>query len=229
MSSALIQRTESFVRDALSDVDGSHDWWHIHRVRLTAVALAKEEGADAELVELAALLHDVKDWKYSGDADAGANAAREFLKSQDYDDERIERICGIIRNMGFKESLATDAAAVARRNAASSVEMFCVADADKLDAIGAIGIGRTFCYGGAKRNPMHVPGVEPLVNMTMEKYVASHDDKARPNTTINHFAEKLFLLKDMMKTESGKARAEKRHETMVAFVDTFMREWNGEE
>ena len=225
----LVERTERFVRDALADIDGSHDWWHIHRVRLTARALAREEVADEELVELASLLHDVGDWKYSGVVGAGADAARAFLVGEDYDEGKIDTICGIIANMGFKDSLDTDeVTARERARYASSVEFKCVQDADRLDAIGAIGIGRTFCFGGAKKNPMHVPGVEPLVNMTMKEYMASHDSP-RPNTTVNHFAEKLLKLKDLMNTNSARKRAEKRHETMVWFLERFMREWDGEE
>ena len=226
----IIERTERFVRTALADIDGSHDWWHIHRVRLTARALAREEGADIELVELAALLHDVADWKYSGAPGAGADAARAFLIGERYDEAKIEAICDIIANMGFKDSLnADEASARARARLASNVEFQCVQDADRLDAIGAIGIGRTFCFGGAKKNPMHVPGVEPLVDMTMKEYMESHGNAERPNTTINHFAEKLLKLKNLMNTESAKKRAEKRHETMVWFLERFMREWDGGE
>jgi len=224
MPTELIARTETFVQEQLASCDGSHDWWHIHRVRATARGLALEEGADSEIVELAALLHDVKDWKYSGDPDAGANACAEWLQSQGYPTDRTEVIVDIVKNMGFKNELG---GSVAGRQL--SVEFKCVQDADRLDAIGAIGIGRTFCFGGAKKNPMHVPGVAPKVGLTMEEYVKSQSDKERPNTTINHFYEKLFTLKDKMKTEAGRRRAERRHKTMEEFVERFKREWDGEE
>lgn len=218
----VIARAEAYVKRELVTVDGSHDWWHVARVRATAVSLAREEGdCDVLVVELAALLHDVKDWKYSGDEDAGANAARAWLTSEGgVSDDVIDAVCEIVRGIGFKTELAGG-------DAPRSKEFMVVQDADRLDAIGAIGIGRTFCFGGSRNSPMHVPGVEPLVDLTAERYKAMRDDTTRPNTVINHFYEKLFKLKGMMKTESGRRRAGRRHDAMVEFVERFLAEWDG--
>ena len=144
----IITAAEAFVREELAGMDGSHDWWHIHRVRQNALSLALEENLPAvslEVVELAALLHDVRDWKYSGDVDAGADAVREWLQKQGYPRDKTDAIVDIISRMGFKEELKST---TTTSNDVLSPEFKVVQDADRLDAIGAIGIGRTFCYGG---------------------------------------------------------------------------------
>lgn len=218
----VVARTEAHVRRELARADGSHDWWHVRRVRETALSLAREEGdCDLLIVELAALLHDVKDWKYSGDENAGANAAREWLMGVGgVGEEATEAVCEIVRGIGFKTELEGGGRAMSK-------EFMVVQDADRLDAIGAIGIGRTFCFGGARNSPMHVPDVAPLVDLTAEQYKAMRDDATRPNTVINHFYEKLFKLKGLMKTEAGRRRAERRHDVMVEFVKQFLAEWDG--
>ena len=180
-SSAIVAAADSFVREELSAMDGSHDWWHVDRVRKTALSLAAEERvpvASLEVVELAALLHDVRDWKYSGDRDAGERAVRAFLERHAYDPERLEAVVDIVANVGFKNELPSDddgspSPGGSTANATRSPEFRVVQDADRLDAMGAIGIARTFCYGGAKKNPMHVPGVEPRVEMTRAQYEAA--------------------------------------------------------
>lgn len=232
---AVVDRAEAWVREELAHNDGSHDYWHIHRVRATAMALAREESTtrgdavDEEVIELAALMHDVKDWKYAdgGDANAGRDAVRAFLTSCGYDEEKTEKICAIVRYIGFKSELAGDGDAEYAR-ATNSIEFKIVQDADRLDAIGAIGIARTFCFGGARNNPMHVPGVEPERALTAEAYAKNQTSVDRPNTTINHFHEKLFTLRDKMKTDAGRRRAAARHDVMVRFVEQFHREWDGE-
>ena len=244
-SSAIVAAAESFVREELSAMDGSHDWWHVDRVRKTALSLAAEERvpvASLEVVELAALLHDVRDWKYSGDRDAGERAVRAFLERHAYDPERLEAVVDIVANVGFKNELPSDdddspSPGGSTANATRSPEFRVVQDADRLDAMGAIGIARTFCYGGAKKNPMHVPGVEPRVEMTRAQYEAAQrggggeedGGEARPNTVVNHFHEKLLTLRGLMKSDAGRRRAEKRHETMLQFLKTFHAEWDGVE
>lgn len=232
----IITAAEAFVKEELAGMDGSHDWWHIHRVRRNALSLAQEEqlpGSSMELVELAALLHDVRDWKYSGDVDAGANAVREWLATRGYPGDKASVIVDIISRMGFKEELAKKNGAHANE---LTPEFKVVQDADRLDAIGAIGIARTFCYGGAKGDPMHVPGVTPREKLTKEQYTTNtngrgQDEREGPhvNTTVNHFHEKLLKLKGLMKSDAGRRRAEARHRTMLQFLDHFHAEWDGDE
>jgi uncharacterized protein len=231
---SVIDHAEAYVREELAQNDGSHDYWHIDRVRANAMALAREESTtnegvvDEEVVELAALLHDVKDWKYAGgDANAGRDAVRAFLSSVAYDEAKMEKICAIVRYVGFKSELAGEGDDAYAR-ATNSIEFKIVQDADRLDAIGAIGIARTFTFGGARNNPMHVPGVEPERALTAEAYAKNQTSADRPNTTINHFHEKLFKLRDKMKTNAGRRRAMARHDVMVRFVEQFHREWDGE-
>ena len=225
----VVARAERFARDALASNDGSHDLWHVERVRASAVALARLEGANAFVCELAALLHDVDDWKYAR-GDGAKSRARTFLEGScaDVDAATRETVLDVCARIGFKSELEKAEKSRADDDE-ESVEFRCVQDADRLDAIGAIGIGRTFCFGGARGNPMHVPGVPPMVDVTAARYEAAHRDETRPNTTINHFHEKLFRLRGLMKTASGRARAERRHATMVEFVERFHREWDGDE
>mmetsp|Transcript_1582 Transcript_1582/g.2093 ORF Transcript_1582/g.2093 Transcript_1582/m.2093 type:complete len:221 (+) Transcript_1582:44-706(+) len=214
-TSQIIQNTIEFVKKELAGNDASHDWFHIERVWKLSKTLAREEKIEnSEIVELAALLHDVNDWKYSGSETAGVETAVAFLKSQNFDEEKIKKVAQIIEGVGFKNELA------------NKTEMFpelaVVQDADRLDAIGAIGIGRTFAYGGRKSTPMYDPEIKPVENITKEQYM--HKEK---NTTINHFYEKLLKLKDMMKTETGKKMAQQRHNFMEQFLNQFYAEWEG--
>ena len=187
---------EDFVKKELAGVDGSHDWWHIHRVRNLALKLASMEGISEptklEVIELAALLHDVKDWKYSGSDHAGVTAVEEFLQSINYSPEHTKTILFVISNIGFKEVLSK------KMKPAITPELGIVQDADRIDAIGAIGIARCFTFGGSKHRVLHDPTIAPRTELSKESYMKEK------GTTINHFHEKLLLLKDKMKTKSGR-------------------------
>ncbi len=228
MTASIVADAEDWVKSELAGQDGSHDWWHIARVRGTALSLAREESLPESsmlTVELAALLHDVRDWKYSGDANAGAEAVSSWLEEHGHPADDIRSIVKIISNVGFKDEL------VSSTSSSASLEMTpefkVVQDADRLDAIGALGIARTFCYGGARGDPMHVPGVEPRIDLTKEEYVASSTG-GRVCTVVNHFHEKLLRLKGMMKSDSGRKRAEGRHEFMLMYLEQFHGEWDGD-
>ena len=242
---------EEWVKHELRQMDGSHDWWHIHRVRNNALAIARKEGpgglggldpAFDIVVELAALVHDVQDWKYSGDPDAGTRAIARDVAGMirtitDVYPNVLRRVLNVVQRVGFKDELG-DAGEAKKSSAKKSdlpLELKVVQDADRLDAIGAIGIARTFCYGGAKGHAMHVPGVEPRERLTRAEYVGDAMTKKRQtvestrvDTTVNHFHEKLLKLKGLMKTETGRAMAEKRHARMVEFLEAFHEEWEGE-
>ncbi|KAG7401245.1 hypothetical protein PHYBOEH_002429 [Phytophthora boehmeriae] len=219
-TSRLVQRTAAFVEQQLKANDASHDWRHIERVWTVARTLAKEEHVpeeNLEIVDLAALLHDIDDWKYQQDKDKPTKRAVEFLNSESVASDKIERVMAIIDCMGFKEELASSG------KMPYSVEYGCVQDADRLDAIGAIGIARCFTFGGHKMRPLYDPDVPPVENMTKDQYM----DPNRPNTTINHFYEKLLRLRGMMKTDAGKRLAEERHAFMETFLDQFHMEISG--
>jgi uncharacterized protein len=210
----IIQKTVAYVKAELADAEGGHDWWHIYRVWRTAKEILLKEECDALTVELAALLHDIADSKFNGgDESIGPKKAEEFLKSIDVDAEITKHVVNIIKHMSFKSSHF--------EQGFTSKELMVVQDADRLDAIGAIGIARAFNYGGFKNRALFDPDVMPNANMTKEEYKNS----AAP--TINHFYEKLLLLKDRMNTETGKALAEKRHDFMVEYLEQFYREWEG--
>lgn len=210
---AVVEKTERLVRDKLGAESTGHDWWHADRVRAIALRIAEEEEADVFVVELAALLHDVDDYKFSGDEDAGPAFARAQLLSMGVDVPIADHVAGIIRHMSFK------GANVEQR--ALSHEGRCVQDADRLDAIGAVGIARTFAYGGFVQRPIHEPDVLPVMHTSADSYVNS------TGTTINHFHEKLLLLSARMNTEFGKKLAMERHQYMVDFLDQFHAEWRG--
>jgi len=196
----------------MNDAEGGHDWWHVFRVWKTAVKIAESENVDLFVVELAALLHDIADPKFhDGNEEIGPETARIFLQEQQVDHEIIDHVVNIIKNMSFKNSLGDVVF--------HSKEMDVVQDADRLDAIGAIGIARAFNYGGFKNRPLYDPAVKPSFNMTKEEY------KKGNSPTINHFYEKLLLLKDKMNTQTGKMLAEQRHRFMVAFLSQFFEEW----
>ncbi|MBI1280935.1 MAG: HD domain-containing protein [Anaerolineaceae bacterium] len=190
-----------------------HDWWHIYRVWQTSLHIADREKVDSDVVQLAALLHDIGDWKFhAGDESVGPRLAREWLQSLGVEDMIVAHVCTIIANLSFK---GADVKA-----APLSLEGQVVQDADRLDAIGAIGIGRAFAYGGAKGREMHDPNAQPVMHTTFEQY------KAARGTTINHFHEKLVLLKDRMNTSTARALAEQRHQFMLEFLEQFNAEWN---
>ena len=209
-----IEKTINFVKKTLENAEAGHDWFHIERVFKTALNINKIEKGDELIVSFAALLHDIADPKFNnGDEDLGPNVAAEFLKSINVDEHIINEVKLIIQNMSFKNSFdETDF---------SSKEMNIVQDADRLDAIGAIGIARAFTYGGYKNRVLYDPEIKPEQHHSKESY------KNTTAPTINHFYEKLLLLKDMMNTESGKAIAEKRHNFMVSYLEHFYSDWEG--
>lgn len=211
----LINRTVDFVKEQLANAEGGHDWWHIHRVWKTATTIAeKEPGANLVLVELSALLHDIADSKFhGGDDTVGPRIAGEFLVSQGVDPAIIQEVQLIISHISFKGGH--------NKGNYQSLELSIVQDADRLDAIGAIGIARAFNYGGFKNRPLYDPAQPPNLQKTVEQYKFNNDP------TINHFYEKLFLLKDRMNTATGKAMAEQRHAFMEAYVEQFYAEWDG--
>lgn len=213
----LIQKTISFVKDELKNAEGGHDWFHTERVYKNALLIAKTEAVDGTVVALAALLHDIADPKFhDGDETIGPRKASAFLLKQNADSQVIEHVSKIIEHMSFKNSfdLNTDF---------SSKEMEVVQDADRLDAIGAIGIARCFNYGGFKNRALYDPDISPNLNMTKAEY------KASKAPTINHFYEKLLLLKDQMNTKTGQRIAAQRHRYMEGYLKQFFAEWNGEQ
>lgn len=211
---SVIDQTVAYVKETLANAEGGHDWWHIHRVWQNTKTIAASEKCDRLVVELAALLHDIADAKfYDGDETVGPRMAREWMESIAVDQATVDHVVAIIENMSFKNSL--------EGVAFSSKEMEIVQDADRLDAIGAIGIARAFNYGGFKGRIFYDPDVPPNLNMTKEEYKKS----AAP--TINHFYEKLLLLKDKMNTRTARAIAEERHTFMEQYLDQFYREWSG--
>ncbi len=210
----VIKRTEQFVRRKLESEASGHDWWHVHRVRNNALNIAQGEQVDEFVVELAALLHDIADWKfYDGDLSVGPRAAREWLESISVEEQVVAHVCDIIATVSFK------GAGVETKM--RSPEGMVVQDGDRLDAIGAIGIGRTFAYGGHAGRPMHAPEVQPVLHATFEQYKSSN------GPTVNHFYEKLLLIKDRLNTETARRLAEDRHTFMEKFLERFFAEWDG--
>ncbi len=215
-SETLIQKTIAFVKETLLEAEGGHDWFHIQRVFLNAKYIAKHENVDELVVALAALLHDIADSKFNnGDESVGPEIASNFLRSLELDELLIEHVAKIIENMSFKNSLE-------KKERFNSIELQVVQDADRLDAIGAIGIARAFNYGGFKNRALYDPKIHPALNQTKEEY------KSSTAPTLNHFYEKLLLLKDKMNTKTGLKLAEKRHQFMLNYLDQFYNEWNGD-
>ena len=209
----IIESTISYVKTELKGAEGGHDWWHVYRVWNSAVSIAKEEEVDLLVVQLAALLHDVADSKFhNGDEQIGPRKAREFMVSLSVNEKTIKHVIAIIENMSFKSSLG--------QINFTSLEMLVVQDADRLDAIGAIGIARCFNYGGFKNNIIHSPELPPQMHMTKEEY------KNSKGSSINHFYEKLLLLKDKMNTKKGKEIAEQRHLFMEQYLNQFHMEFD---
>ena len=215
MTKNIIDNTVTFVKQKLANAEAGHDWFHVERVYKNALLIAKNEKCDFLTVQLGALLHDIADSKFhDGDETVGPKTARNFLESQNVTENVIQQVIFIIENISFKGGNFD--------RTTSSIELEIVQDADRLDAIGAIGIARTFNYGGFKNRQIYNPEILPNLKMTKEEYKNSNAP------TINHFYEKLLLLKDKMNTETGKKIAQKRHEYMETFLEQFYDEWNGE-
>jgi uncharacterized protein len=209
----IIDKTKEFVKNKLGGEGTGHDWWHILRVYKTSVYIGKKENADMFVVELAALLHDIADWKFNnGNSDIGPKISSDWLKSLGVDEPIIHKITNIIRTISFKGG-TTNANQ-------ETIEGKIVQDADRLDAIGAIGIARAFAYGGHKERELYNPNIKP------QKYDDFQQYKNSVDTTVNHFYEKLLLLKDLMNTKSGKSMAKERHTFMEDYLDKFYKEWD---
>lgn len=212
---SIIDNTILFVKESLQNAEASHDWFHVERVYKNALLIAMEQECNLDIVKLGALLHDIADSKFhNGDETIGPKVAREFLESQKASEEVVTNVVNIIENISFKGGNF--------EKKFTSTELDIVQDADRLDALGAIGIARTFNYGGFKNRPLYLPNVAPNLQMTKEEYKNS----AAP--TLNHFYEKLLLLKDKMNTKTGKKLALERHKFMENFLSQFYAEWEGE-
>ena len=213
-TNTLIDKTILFVKTTLAQAEGGHDWFHIERVYKNALLIAESEKCDMEIVQLGALLHDIADSKfYNGDESIGPKTARTFLEAEKVEPTIIDHVIAIIENISFKGGKV--------ERQFSSIELDIVQDADRLDAIGAIGIARTFNYGGFKNRALYNPEIAPNLTMTKEEY------KNNEAPTINHFYEKLLLLKDKMNTQTGKQIAQDRHRYMEDFLEQFYAEWEG--
>ena len=209
----LILATKTFVQQELANAEGGHDWFHIERVYKNALLIAEEEDVNLEIIALGALLHDIADAKFhQGDETVGPKKAQQFLQQQNVEPATIEQVIKIIENISFKGGNF--------QQQFHSKELAIVQDADRLDALGAIGIARTFNYGGFKNRKLYDPAIAPKLNMTKEEY------KKGDNPTINHFYEKLFLLKDRMNTQKAKQIAQERHLFMEKFLEQFYAEWD---
>ena len=211
----LIEKTIAFVKEKLEGAEAGHDWFHIERVWKLSKKIAEKDGGNLEVIELSALLHDIADPKFhNGDETLALKISKDFLEEIHVNAELIEQVLFVIKNISFKNR------AEAPEN--PPLELQIVQDADRLDAIGAIGIARTFNFGGFKNNLMYHPEIKPNLGMNKEEYKKSN------GTTINHFYEKLLLLKDLMNTKTAKKIASERHDFMLQFLDEFYKEWNVE-
>jgi uncharacterized protein len=211
----IIQKTAEYIKQEFSDDSSGHDWWHIYRVWKNALAICEREKADLFIVQLAALLHDLDDWKFNKNEDETPVRAKAWMETIGVETRITETVCEIIMHISFKGAQV--------ENKMKSMEGFIVQDADRLDAIGAIGIGRAFAYGGYKNRPMYDPETSNQLHESFEQY------KNSKSATINHFYEKLLLLKDKMNTPTAKKIAEQRHQVMVKFLEQFMSEWEGKD
>jgi len=209
----IIQKTADFIKQEFGDDSSGHDWWHIYRVWKNAISICEREPADLFIVELAALLHDLDDWKFNESEDETPRRAQAWMEACGVDSQINQTVCEIIMHVSYKGAQV--------ENKMNTLEGFIVQDADRLDAIGAIGIGRAFAYGGYKSRPMYDPETENQMHASFEQY------KNSKSATINHFYEKLLLLKDKMNTATAKKIAEQRHEIMLKFLEQFMNEWEG--
>lgn len=206
-----IAQTEKFIRMHFENEGSGHDWWHIHRVRQLALKIAETEGGDSFLIEMAALLHDLDDWKLTTENDS--SKTEEWLKGSGVPEQNSNQILEIISQVSFKGAGV--------ENKATSIEAKIVQDADRLDAIGAIGIARAFAYGGSKGRALHIPGVAHELHSDFDSY------KKSTGPTINHFYEKLLLLKNLLNTKTGIEIAKNRHIFMESFLNQFFAEWEG--
>ncbi|KAL8224275.1 hypothetical protein R6Q57_019750 [Mikania cordata] len=218
--SETVRNAERLVEVMMKDNDASHDAAHVFRVRDLALSLAHEEGLSSspislEIVELAALLHDIGDYKYLRNA-SEEKIVEDFLEKEGVDMDKSSKILSIIKEMGFKEEIG------GIKSDSHTLEFGVVQDADRLDAIGAIGIARCFTFGGSRNRVLHDPNIQPRSDLSKDQYMNKNEQ-----TTVNHFHEKLLKLKDLMKTKSGKKRAEKRHKFMEEFLKEFYQEWAG--
>jgi uncharacterized protein len=213
-SRKIIENTILFVKESLKNSEGGHDWFHVERVYNISINIANKENADLFVVALGALLHDIADSKFhGGDENIGPKKAASFLKEQQVADEIIQHVVKIIKNISFKGGNFSQRF--------RSLELDCIQDADRVDAIGAIGIARCFSYGGFKNRSLYDPEIKPNISMTKEEY------KKSTAPSINHFHEKLLLLKDKMNTAAGKEIALERHVFMQNFLEQFYKEWEG--
>ena len=221
----IIKKTELFVKKTVSEDSTGHDWWHVHRVRNLAKRIARHEDADIFIVELAALLHDIGDYKFfQGDEEAGAVKVREWLSSLEIPPSLINKIVEITSRISFMHTLPDKGKVRGKKNSATPIltkELMAVTDADRLDAMGAIGIARTFTYGGFFNRPIYDPATKPSKSITKEEY------KITEAPSINHFYEKLLKLKDMMYTKLGHKMAKRRHRFLNLYLKQFFKEWKG--
>ena len=221
----IINKTELFIKETLSKDRTGHDWWHIHRVRNLAKRIARHEGADIFIVELAALLHDIGDYKFfQGDEEVGVVKIREWLSSLEIPPSLIDKIVEITFRISFMHTLPAKGERSNKKNYATpklSKELMAVTDADRLDAMGAIGIARAFTYGGFFNRQIYDPAIKPNKSITKEEY------KTTEAPSINHFYEKLLKLKDMMYTKLGRKMAKRRHRFLNLYLKHFFKEWKG--
>jgi uncharacterized protein len=221
----IIEKTELFVKQTLSKDSTGHDWWHIYRVRNLAKRIARHEGADIFIVELAALLHDIGDYKFfHGDEEAGTAKVRKWLSSLKISLSLIDKIVEITSQISFMHTLPDKGKGKGKKNSAIAVlskELMAVTDADRLDAMGAIGIARAFTYGGFFNRPIYDPAIKPSKSITKEEY------KNTEAPSINHFYEKLLKLKDIMYTKLGRKMAKRRHRFLNLYLKQFFKEWKG--
>ena len=221
----IIEKTELFVKETLSKDSTGHDWWHVYRVRNLAKRIAQHEGADIFIVELAALLHDIGDYKFfQGDEEAGTAKVREWLSSLEISPSLIDKIAEITSQISFMHTLPDKGKRKSKKNSATptlSKELMAVTDADRLDAMGAIGIARAFTYGGFFNRPIYDPAIKPSRSITKEEY------KTTEAPSVNHFYEKLLKLKDMMYTRLGRKMAKRRHRFINLYLKQFFKEWKG--
>lgn len=214
-SKDVLDKTQQFVKQRMEGEGSGHDWWHIVRVVNTAKTIAVKEGGDLFVIELAALLHDIADWKFhGGDTTVGSQVTREWLLTLDTSNNVIDQVAYIVKYISFKGGSNT--------HKMKTIEGKVVQDADRLDALGAIGIARAFAYGGAAGREMYSPSITPRRGQAIE-----HFKQTTGNHTINHFYEKLLLLKDRMNTKTAKEMAGTRHDYMQKYLDEFYAEWEG--
>ena len=216
----IIEETKEFVKKSLEGESTGHDWWHCYRVWKTAVEIAEKENADLFVVELAALLHDIADWKLNAtDESENPRKIREWLENLGVDENAISHVADIVLTMSYKGPTT--------KSPMKTLEGMIVQDADRLDALGAIGIARCFATGQKFGQVLHDPNIKPQLNISAEEYKKQYTGQ-RKNTTVNHFYEKLFLLKGQFNTEAARQIAEERHKFMEQFLDRFYKEWEGE-